>query len=192
MGGLFSSEFQAKMFYTLLVFSLRVMHETLRKIFAWRCQKDFRTWTHLKYRGRRFTGRRNSTIVSLTWSCKPAGPCEPCFIHKNELTKHTCYMLCWAQCRMNKAVTGSPCAKLLKIDRGCPQQKNRNITGQCVSYCLDIRHRHCCRRWETFETWKMLKGDNRISGFVSFRNFAKGFADRIPQLSRQTSTYCRS
>lgn len=134
------------MFYASLVFSFRAMHETLREIFASRCQKDFRKWAQWKYRGRRFMGRRNSTIVSLTWSCKPAGPYEPCFIHKNELTKHTCYMLCWAQCRMNKAVTGSPCAKLLEIDRGCPQHKNGNINSQFVSYCLDIRQRRCRRR----------------------------------------------
>lgn len=151
------------MFYALLVLSLRVMHETLPKIFATQCQKDFRTWPHLKYRGRRFIGRGNSTILSLTWSCKPAGPYEPCFIHKNELTKHTCYMLCCTQCRMNKAVTGSPCAELLEIDRGCPQQKKGNITGQFVSYCLDIRHRHCRRWWYSFKKYKMLKYDNHIS-----------------------------
>lgn len=148
LGGVSSSGFHAKIPYAFLIFFLRAMRETLRKIFASRCQKEYRTWAHLKYRGRRFIGRRNSTIVSLTWSCKPAGRYEPCFIHKNELTKHTCYMLCWAQRGMNKAVTRSPCAKLLEICRGCPQLKNRKILGQFVSVTVEnhetlTKHRKC-------------------------------------------------
>jgi hypothetical protein len=98
LGGLSSSRFLDKMPYEFLIFPLRVKRERLRKIFASRCQKEFLTWAHLKYRGRRLIRRRrNSTIVSLTWSCKAAGRYEQCFIHKNELTKHTCYKLCWAQ-----------------------------------------------------------------------------------------------
>lgn len=65
--------------------------------------------------------------------------CEPCFIHKNELTSHPCSMSAMlGTVWIEAAVTRSPCAELLRWIGGVHNKSTGNMF-QFVSHCLDIR-----------------------------------------------------
>lgn len=104
--------------------------EIIREIFASWWRNEPRKGTHLKSVGWDKYGEEIPLASPWHGAVEAAG-----FIHKNELTAHPCYMLCWVQCPLNGAVTRSPCAELLEIYRGCPQRHSRKFIGQYVALC---------------------------------------------------------